>query len=261
MKNDTVGKTFLVATLLCVFCSILVSSSAVLLKPLQTENKKLDIQKNLLLSAGILKNSKASKKEVSEAFKNIKSVVVDLETGKVLKNINPEKYDQRSAAKDSKQNIKIPDELNIAGIGFREKLSKVYFVMKDTNIDQVILPFYGKGLWSTMYGFLSLAVDTITIKGIGFYEHGETPGLGGEIDNPRWKKIFIGKKIFDLNFKPILKVLKGKVGVHTKNRDSKIDGLSGATLTSVGVENTFTYWLGDHGFGPFLNEFRKGSIK
>jgi len=147
--------------------------------------------------------------------------------------------------------------MDIAGIKRRAKYAPVYFVMDGKKISQIILPVHGKGLWSTLYGFISLDSETRIVKGIGFYQHGETPGLGGEVDNPAWKASWNGKVAFDESWNPQIEVIKGKVSQSTQGADHKIDGLSGATITSRGVRNIIHYWLGQDGFGPFLTKFRE----
>ena len=249
--------TVAVAAILCGVCSVVVSLSAISLRPMQQENKILDVKKNLLLSAGLLKNAKASKEEILKIFENIETKLVDLKTGQFVTDIKPESYDSRAAAKDPKRNIQIPSNLDLGKNKMRAKYGKVYFVKKDGKVTSLVLPVHGKGLWSTLYGFLALDKDTRTVKGFGFYEHAETPGLGGEVDNPNWKAQWIGKIVSDKNFKPFVQVKKN---VDPKSEEGKrtVDGISGSTITGRGVQNLLNYWLGNHGYGPFLAQFRKG---
>jgi len=258
--NSTVG-TLGIAAVLCVVCSILVSTTAVKLKPLQDQNKSLDIKKNLLMSAGLLKNSKATKSEILSAFEKVDVKVIDLESGSVLEGVDPNKVDLKKEAKDPNFNIIIPGNKDIAKIKTRAKRSKVYFVQDSGEVSMIVLPVYGKGLWSTMYGFLALAPDTKTVKGFGFYEHGETPGLGGEIDNPHWKSLWKGKQLFGENFEPVITIVKGAVDHSADGSQSKMDSLSGATITSKGVESLLRYWVSDSGYGNFLEKFRNGEIQ
>lgn len=256
MGNDSTAKTLIVATLLCVVCSVLVSGAAVSLKPAQDLNKTLDIKKNLLLASGLATDvSKLTAKEVEEKFQVVETKVVDLSTGEYVE-VDPESFDAVKAAKTPGQNYKIDSKQDIAHIKTRAKLSKVYLVKENNEVSMIVLPVNGKGLWSTLYGFLALAPDTTTVKGLGFYQHGETPGLGGEIDNPNWKKLWVGKKALDEAFEPVIKVIKGSVNPASANANSEIDGLSGATLTSNGVTGLVHYWLGNDAFGPFLAKFR-----
>ncbi|WP_372654743.1 Na(+)-translocating NADH-quinone reductase subunit C [Halobacteriovorax sp.] len=253
MKSET-GKTLLVAFLLCIVCSILVSGAAVSLKPMQEANKKLDVKKNLLIASGLVDKT-ATKEDINEAYKNVRPLLVDLSTGDVVEG-DVEAYDQKKAAKDASKNKRIDTAIDAGKIRFRAKIAKAYLIQDAGETSMIVLPVHGKGLWSTMYGFLALAPDTVTVKGIGFYAHGETPGLGGEIDNPSWQATWNGKTALGEDFKPVLTVVKGAA----KN-ETEIDGLSGATLTSVGVSGTIQYWLGDDAYGPFLAKFRDGGIK
>lgn len=256
MQKDSASRTIIVASILCIVCSVIVSTAAVKLRPSQELNKKLDIKKNLLLASGLLESKAASKNEILEKFKMVETKLVDLETGEEVTDINPDNYNPRKAAKTKDQGYTIPGDQDVAKIKYRSKLAKVYFIKEGGNTTKLVLPVNGKGLWSTMYGFLVLTPDTTTVKGIGFYEHGETPGLGGEIDNPSWQAIWTGKKPFNTSFEPVLKVVKGQVDASTPGAETKVDGLAGATMTSNGVTGMIQYWLGQNGYGPYLNKLR-----
>ena len=253
-KPETFKKTILVVLAVCLVCSIIVAGSAVGLRSTQLTNKEKDKQSNILAVAGL-----ETDKSISEIFiQNIQTKLVDLATGNFVENINAATYDQRKAAKDPDQSIKLSEEQNIAKIGRRANLATVYLVSDDSGqLQRIILPVHGAGLWSTMYAFVAVKPDGNTIEAITYYEQGETPGLGGEVENPRWRSVWKGKKLFDAQGIPAIHVVKGQAAVGS---ESEIDGLSGATLTSVGVENTFTFWLGKQGFGPFLNNVRQGVL-
>jgi len=253
-QQETFGKTILVVLAVCLVCSIIVAGSAVGLRSTQLANKEKDKQNNILAVAGL-----EADKSVSEIFAtNIQTKLVDLATGKFVENVDPASYDQRKAAKDPKQSIKLTAEQNIAKIGRRANLATVYLVSDDTGqLQRIILPVHGAGLWSTMYAFVALQVDGNTVDALTYYEQGETPGLGGEVENARWRALWVGKKLFDAQGKPAIKVVKGQAAAQSTH---EVDGLSGATLTSVGVQNTFTFWLGEQGFGPFLSKVRQGAL-
>jgi Na+-transporting NADH:ubiquinone oxidoreductase subunit C len=255
--SETAGRTLSVAAVLCGVCSILVAGVVVSLKPMQDKNKELDFKKNILMSAGLLKEGT----DINQAFQQVEQVVVDLESGKIAEGINPEAFDQDRADRDPKMLESIPSNKDVAGIKRRSRLQKVYLVKKDDEIDQIVLHVYGKGLWSTMKGFVSLANDTKTVRGFNYYSHGETPGLGGEIENPRWLAQWPGKKVYNEEFEPAINVAKGSVNPNDPKAMHKVDGLSGATLTSVGVEQTFQFWMSDKGYGKFLANLREGEIK
>ncbi len=249
MPKETIGKTFLVAFLLCVVCSVLVSSAAVFLRPTQAANKTLDRKRNILMAAGLLKEDQS----VEDAFKSIEAKVVDLATGEYVEGIDPESYDQRRAAREPEKSVEIPSGEDIASVRRKAKRASVYLIYRGEEVRKIILPLHGLGLWSTLYGFVAIdARDLNTIKGLVYYEHGETPGLGGEVDNPAWKALWNGKQIFDQNGNIRIEVVKGKVVPNRPGARYQVDGLSGATITSRGVSNMLRYWLGKDGFGPYL---------
>lgn len=255
-NNESTGKIILVAVSLCLACSVVVSTAAIQLKERQTQNKILDVKKNILLAAGLLSSPKSSKEEIETAYGKIEEKIIDLSTGEYVDNMDIASYNERAAAKDPSRNVVLPAAQDIAGIKSTAKLKKVFFVKENEQITTIILPVHGKGLWSTMYGFLALAPDTTTVKGFGYYEHGETPGLGGEVDNPKWKASWVGKKVLARNYEPAIEVVKGSVDKSGPNADYQVDGLSGATITSVGVTNSLVFWLGENGYMKFLEKFR-----
>jgi len=251
LPNDSPKKTIFVAFLLCLVCSILVSTAAVGLKSKQIANKELDIKKNILTITGLLPEDG----NIEAAFEQFEVKVVDLETGNYA-DIDPATFDQRKASSDPQQSIALTAEQDIANIGRRAKLATIYLLKEGDNVKQVILPIHGYGLWSTLYGFIAFENDFNTIKGLQFYAHAETPGLGGEIDNPKWRKQWQGKKAFDADGNLKIEVIRGHVDFKMADAEHKVDGLSGATLTAKGVSNLVNYWLGDHGFGPYLANMR-----
>jgi len=251
MSNDSIGKTLGVAFGLCLICSVVVSTTAVKLRPEQTANKVMDKRKNILQAAGLLEEGKS----VEELFRQIEPKLIDLSTGEYLDE-DPQNFDARKAAKDSKENWTIPAERDFAGIKTRAQKAPVYLLKNEGKLEGVILPVSGKGLWSTLYGFLALSSDTNTVKGLSFYEHGETPGLGGEVENPKWKALWPGKKVYNENGEVVLHLTKGSVETGTPGSEFKVDGLSGATLTSRGVSQILKFWLGPDGFKPFLEKLR-----
>ncbi len=251
-SNDTIGKTIGVALALCIVCSVVVSTAAVMLKPAQVANKSLDFKRNILAAAGLLKEGVS----VEEQFKQISTKLVDLETGQYTEVAEGvEKYDQRKMSKVAGRSVELTGTEDIAKISRRVNVAKVYLVESENGVETVILPIKGYGLWSTLYGFLALGSDLNTVVGLGFYEHAETPGLGGEVDNPNWKALFPGKKAYDAEGNVGLTVVKGRA-----NPDSEhaVDGLSGATLTGRGVDNLIKFWLGDKGYAGFLNNLKNG---
>ncbi|MBQ4202152.1 MAG: Na(+)-translocating NADH-quinone reductase subunit C [Thermoguttaceae bacterium] len=251
MKNESIAKTFGVATLLCVVCAIIVSLSDVALKERQNANKALDKNVNLLRVAGeVGDKEKISPEDAAKKLEAAKVVVVDLETGAIVPDADPK------AVEADKTNLRALDpDVNVAKIDKKDspKLAVVYLFNDEQGaLKTVVLPIVGKGLWSTLRGFLALNGDLKTVARIVFYEQGETAGLGGEITNPSWTKNWEGKVAFDDAYVPIVKVAKGAASA-----DFEVDGISGATLTGNGVTNTVQFWLGENGFGPFLKTLRQ----
>ena len=256
-NNDTIGKTITVTVLLCVVCSVIVSAAAVLLKPQQIANKELDRKTNILAAAGLMDSSKS----VEELFAQITTKVIDLETGKFTDEVDAATYDARKASKDPVLSKALDRNVDIASIKRQAKYQTVYLVEKDGQLEKVILPVHGYGLWSTLYGFLALEGDLNTVVGLGFYSHAETPGLGGEVDNPLWKALWPGKKVYaDGTMEPKLGLIKGKVDPASANAEYQIDGLSGATLTSNGVSHLVKFWMGENGYAPFLANLKAGGV-
>ena len=342
MSRETL-KTLFVATALCLVCSMLVSISAVTLRPRQLENKALDKKFNVLSIAGVFgepiefqlaepiegargaivreirvadgdtieanqivlklgtstsiacpHSGRIAKvhvkiddfvevgsplltidREANPVESDIRNVfqqqvevrIVELKSGAYVTELggtdfssNPEMYDQRQTLTDPELHRVLSTDEDVARIKKVEKYSSVYlFKNADGEIDQVVLPIRGMGLWSILWGFVALDADLTTIRGVGYYEHAETPGLGGEVDNPRWKQKWIGKKAFDGDQVKI-EVTGGAVKKDPQNAIYQVDGLSGATFTSNGVTNMLKFWLGKNGFGPFLQELRENQV-
>ena len=252
--KDSVGKTIGVALALCIVCSVLVSTAAVMLKPAQEANVQEDRQRNILAAAGMLEDGVP----VSEQFANITAKAVDLRSGRFTDEIDPDTFNQIAAAKDAAQSAPLDSEQDSARIGGRrEDFGVVYVVGDATRPDTVIIPIRGAGLWGQMFGFLALEGDLKTIAGIGFYEHKETPGLGGEVDNPNWKSLWPGKRAYR-DGDVAIQVIKGTVNRESETAAYQVDGLSGSTLTTRGVNNLVRFWLDENGYGPFLSNLKAG---
>jgi len=261
--KDTVARTFVVALMLCIVCSVVVSAAAISLRPDQIENRKLDIKTNILSAAGMLRQGMSSE-EIDQQFARFEVHLVDLKTGEYVEPStvgakDAMSYDQRKASADPAISQALSAEGDPAGIKRQADVAKVFVLKDNGELKRVVLPVHGYGLWSTLYGFISLEGDLNTIEGLGFYSHAETPGLGGEVDNPRWKAQWVGKEVYgDSLDEPQIRLVKGGVSADAKDKEHKIDALSGATLTSRGVEHLVNFWMGDRGFEPYLNKLRQG---
>lgn len=260
--KDSVFKTIAVTIAVCFVCSVLVATSAVVLKPYQERNKQIDKKRNILVAAGLLepKGPSVTQDKIDELFEaQIKAVVLDLETGEIVTDAEPSKIDEKAEMKDENQSTAIPSSEDIAGIGRKPNLAVIYQVEKDGKLDRIIFPIVGKGLWSTMYGFAVLRSDYNTIATVLFYDHGETAGLGGEISNPKWQAHWEDKLLYN-DKGEMVRVIRGSVDPSNPRADIQVDGIGGSTLTGNGVTNTVHYWLGANGFGPYI-EKQKESLE
>ncbi|KEY91542.1 Na(+)-translocating NADH-quinone reductase subunit C [Candidatus Photodesmus blepharus] len=246
--NDSVEKTIFFVVILSLVCSMVVSTVSVVLRGQHKINTVLDKQSKIIEISGI----DFLGKKVHEVFaKHIEPRLVDFDSGDFVDG-NAKIYDQRQAAKDLTRSIKLTYEQDEAKIFRRANVGVVYLVKDDHKISRVIIPIHGSGLWSMMYAFVAIQIDGNTVAAVTYYEQGETPGLGGEVENPTWSAKFVGKKLFDVEDKPAIKIVKkGSI-----TSEYSVDGISGATLTSNAVQRTFNFWLGDMGFGPFLSKVR-----
>lgn len=243
--NESIGNTLGVALGVCLVCAVVVSTAAVSLRPQQDENRLQYRQVNILQTAGMYEEGG----DVTAAFDRIERRFVELESGDFVE--RPDSYDQQQAARDTGQSRELQNDP--AGIRRQAHVAEVYLARDDAGrLERVVLPVHGYGLWSTMYGFIALERDLDTISGLRFYQHAETPGLGGEIENPRWLASWEGKQLFD-DGELAIEVLKGRA---PEGSEHQVDGLSGATLTTRGVHNLMRFWMGEEGFGPFLDQLR-----
>lgn len=252
MPPDSVPKTIFVAVALCLVASMVVSAAAVALRPIQEINKLKDKQINILQVAGIYD----PEQDVVDAFAAFERRVLELSTGTFTDQFDPATFDDRAAADDPQTSVALDDDP--AGIIRQGKYVSVYLLRDEAGaIDKVILPLHGYGLWSTLYGYIALEANGNDIFGLQFYEHAETPGLGAEVDNPRWKSQWNGKKLADADGVMQISVTKAPPPA---GADHHIDALAGATLTTVGVHNLVRFWMGERGYEPFLENLKAGKI-
>ena len=227
--------TYRFAATITIVCSVLLASAATLLKPYQVQNELLDVRKNILSSVGIKAEEGEifSQKQVEKLYQeNIKEFVID-EKGDIVEGVTPADIDPK------KDKNRFP----------------IYEKQKDGVVESIVVPISGKGLWSTIYGYMALNTDCRTVVGVEFYKHGETPGLGSEISTPHFTGQFKGKKISDENGKLVsITIVKGKVKDSISDEDAwhYVDGISGATLTGRGINIFLEKDL--EKYSPFFNK-------
>jgi Na+-transporting NADH:ubiquinone oxidoreductase subunit C len=248
--------TVIFTTILCVVFSLIVSSVSVAHTDRQVDNTRLDKMKNVLAVAGLIQSGETpSREELSRRFETkLEPHLIEIETGSYVDVDDPMAYDQRKASTDPARSTVAPE--NLAKVRRIPNHAQIFLLREDGEINGIILPIEGYGLWSTLYGFVALEPDAQTIRGITYYQHGETAGLGGEVDNPRWKALWPGRLVYDDSGEVAIRVNKGRAGA-VEDDPYRVDGLSGATLTSNGVTNMLHFWLGENGFASYLDRYRR----
>ncbi len=253
--REGIKNILVVSVIVCLLCSIVVSFTAVSLKPRQDINKELDRKQNILRAAGLLpagETTDAQGRGAAELFESFEVRAVDLQTGEFTSDVDPESYDQIRAARFPESSRDLSAEEDVATLGRRENIGLAYFKRDAAGeLERLVIPVRGYGLWGTLFGFLAIGSDLTTSVGLSFYSHKETPGLGGEVDNANWKASWDGVMLFDEAGEPAVRLVKTRSG-----SEYEIDALSGATLTTRGVENLIAFWTGELGYGPMLNRLK-----
>lgn len=251
---DSPFRAILTALAVAVVCALLVSYSAVTLRPLYIANLEAERQARLRSIITALPGSMA---EVDVA--NVQSRIVDLNSGAYDDDVDAATFDRDKAIVDPNRSIAIPPDQDLAGIKRRAHHATVHIVHDENGAKKaLILPVYGSGYQSTLYGFLAVAADTRSVLGLKFYEQNDTPGIGARIQDPEWETLWPGKMVYDDTGKLRLGVARGQVAPTSEAADYMVDGVSGATRTSLGVNRLIRFWLGDFGFGPYLERVRAG---
>ena len=252
-NKETFNGTLKFVFIICLVCAALVSISAIGLKPLQQANKLLDKQTKILEASGLIE--KAGTDIVGTYAKFVEAKMIDLNSGAIIEG-NTDMFDERSDARDVSKSIKPTNDM--AGINRRANNAVIYLVKDDQGVlDTIVLPIVGSGLWDLMYGFIGLAPDLNTVRSVVYSDLKETPGLGAEVLNPKWKALWPGKKMYNEQGEAAIQLVKGGAKQGDVNG---VDALSGATLTSNGVTRTLRFWLGTEGYGPFVAKFKDGGL-
>jgi Na+-transporting NADH:ubiquinone oxidoreductase subunit C len=205
------------AAILTVVCGGLLAFASESLKEKQQANIALEQKKNILATVMELKEND----DPSVIYaKQVKAFVIDYK-GNVQEGLKAEDVEVASEYK------KAPDQ----------RLLPVYeFSNESGQVESVVMPVFGYGLWNNIWGFISLESDFNTIKGVKFAHAGETPGLGARIDSDEIQVRYKSKSIFDGDQVASITMMKGE-GMDYSDDKHKVDGMSGATLTAKGVNN------------------------
>ncbi len=253
LPNERLSKTLLVAFMLAVVCAVIVSVTAVTLRPLQESNRDLRRQERMQEMIASLPGIADLLQGNQDGALEIR--IVDINNAKFSTDIDPQNYDQRAAAANPDLSTALSPDMDIAGLGRRANYAPVYMLSQNDELALLILPVHGTGYQSTLYGYLALQSNLVTIAGLTFYEQGETPGLGNRIEEADWEALWPGKEIADENGEILIEVVRGQAST-----PYQVDGISGATRTGNGVTNLLRFWLGENGFGPFLLNLKTGVI-
>jgi Na+-transporting NADH:ubiquinone oxidoreductase subunit C len=257
-SKDTPIRALLTVLVTAVVCSTIVSASVVLLRPIQLNNKLLERSGNVLALTGLLPaDGQVEDEALLDLFKSLDARVVNIDEAELDSEFDPYTFDSRKAATDPVLSVAVPSGEDIASLGRRSRFETVYLVWKDGELDRVVLPIRGAGMWSMLYGYISLESDFNTIAGMMFYEQNETPGLGDQIAKPHWLAKWVGKKLYEDTGEVLFRVAEGPVAAGASGADYRVDALTGATVTANAVTALMQYWFGSGGYGPLLDRMRE----
>jgi Na+-transporting NADH:ubiquinone oxidoreductase subunit C len=194
-------------------------------------------------------------REIVSLFLELEPQLVDLDAGEILAAdaSMTASYDYRLAADDPDASRAIATEADIASLGSRPRLMPVYVQRNGGRLERIVLPVYGRGMWSTIHGYIALESDLMTVANALFHEHGETPGIGDRIQNPDWIAQWVGKQAYSEDGTLVLRI----GGPGDRSTPSRIDSITGATVTVAAIDTFVRYWLGDDAYGPFLANLRE----
>jgi Na+-transporting NADH:ubiquinone oxidoreductase subunit C len=248
-KTETTTRTLAVAGGVAFVCAIMVATAVSVLRPYQLAHASIERNRTILRTASLIESdASVSDLGVVAEYVKLEPRLVDFATGRFTDAADAATYDYESALGDEEALLPIPESADIARIGAKPRLMPLYF-SPDTG--RVILPFFGRGMWSTISGYLSLESDLNTISGIEVYSHGETAGIGDRIENREWLAGWRGKLVYGPSGELAL-----RIGDPNAAPEHRIDAITGATLTVNGVGRGVLFWLGPDGFGPVIEQLR-----
>ena len=258
MNNDSPVKAFLVILLTALVCSSLVSAAVVALRPIQLNNQMVDRSRNIINLTGLIeKGVTPSDEEMLELYRGMDVRIVNIDEAEFDNELDPLSFDPRRAVNSPELGVNIPADQDRASLGRRSRYAPVYIVLRDEELDRIILPVHGTGMWSTIYGYIALESDLNTIAAATFYEQNETPGLGDQIMRPEWQEQWAGRLIYDEVGDMRFAVNHGKVEPGSSTWLYEVDALTGATVTADAVTGMMQYWFGPHGYRDFLDHLRE----
>ena len=258
-EPESAIRSLAVAGGVALFCSLLVATSVQLLRPMQLAHERVVRNRAILDAAGLMPDiDRASNRAVVTSFVALEQRLFDTVQRRFSADLDPLSYDYRAAAADLETSRPLAAERDLAGIGRLARYLPVYIGLAPDGSRVVIVPVYGRGMWSTIYGQLALGGDLDTIAGLAIYEHGETPGIGDRIENPDWLAQWRGKRALGADREVLIAIAPPD---SASRPESTLDAITGATVTAAAVERLVRFWLGPYGYGEALqqlaDEFRE----
>lgn len=255
--KDSPIKALIVVLAVSLACSILVSTASISLKPIQLLNQKVERSRHIVALTGLVPaQKKLTDEEILQAEAQLDIRVINIGTGEFDDSIDPEQFDGRAAVNNPDLSVAIPVADDLARLGRRPQHAVIYLVWENEELKRVILPVYGQGMWSTLYGYLALEPDFNTIAAVTFYEQGETAGLGDQITRPDWQAKWQGRQLFNNQGEVQFRVAAGSVAESSAAARYQVDAMSGATVTGDSVTRLVQYWFGANGYWAFLNHLQ-----
>ena len=218
MNTNSNSYTIIYASVMVVIVAFLLAFVNSSLRDLQGKNVELDTKKQILSSLGITEVKDAD----AEFSKVVKSDMIVAEDGSL------KEYDGKFVTAYEKE--------------FKENGRVHVFVCEIDGKTKYVVPVYGAGLWGAIWGYVALDEDKDTVFGTYFSHASETPGLGAEIATPHFQTSFIGKHVMEGESVALSVVKNGKVA----NPEFEVDGISGGTITSNGVDAMLKNCMGQY---------------
>ena len=257
MNTEKPQAAFLIVVVVALVCSVLVSVSAIGLRPIQERNALIERSRHIVGLTGLAEpGRKLSGDEILAVIDQMDMRVVDIDSGKFEDSIDPAEFDPRAAVLHTETSVEIPPDQDLAQLNRRSRYEIIYLVWDGDAIKRVILPIVGEGMWSTLYGYVALEADLNTIAAATFYEQAETAGLGDRITDPDWLATWQGRALFGSDDSVRFRVAPGPVEPGSAAAVHEVDAVTGASVTGTAVTRLMQFWFGPNGYEPFLENLR-----
>jgi Na+-transporting NADH:ubiquinone oxidoreductase subunit C len=250
-STESVPRTMLIAVSIALICSAMVSGAVYLLRPLQAAYASIERNQTILTVAGRLP-SEISDRAIINAFLNLDARVVELSSGLRTDTLDGHAYDHwaPTGVVSGPGNT----DMNSLGLSTLPRYVPVYIVSGPMGLERLILPLHGRGMWSMLSGYIALEADLQTIAALGFYKHGETPGIGDRILEDKWLQSWRGKRLYDPSGHVRIRMGPDK----NTPEQYRVDAITGATVTSQAVARIVAFWAA--AYAPLLRQLSSETI-